>query len=91
MEKSPQIKQNPSLVEAYKLVHNEEPVGMSDYEITRRIIEVIGNENWIPKDLNKKVISAIKSEVEYPDKETKKKTLIDLEDFLAYKVKKEGE
>ncbi|OGI70504.1 hypothetical protein A2824_03800 [Candidatus Nomurabacteria bacterium RIFCSPHIGHO2_01_FULL_42_16] len=86
MEKSPQIKQNPSLVEAYKLVHNEEPVGMSDYEITRRIIEVIGNENWIPKDLNRKVISAIKS-VEYPDEETKKKTLIDLEDFLAYPVK----
>jgi hypothetical protein len=83
--------QNTSLIEAYKLVHKKEPKGMSDYEMVRRIIEVIANENFIPADLARKCIQAIKVEIKYPDEKARTKTLLDLDDFLAFPTNKKKE
>jgi len=78
-----QPKQNVFLKEAYKLVHKEDPLGLSDYEMAKKIIEVINNKNWIPSDLAQKCTKAIKLEIQYPNKESKEKMLVDVDDFLS--------
>ena len=60
------------LLEAYKLIHRKDPVGLREWEIARSIIEVIDNQAWVPDDLAKECVYCIVHAVDYPDDKTRK-------------------
>jgi len=69
-----------SLKRAYMLVHNKEPENLADWEIVQKIVEVLGDQNWIPSDLARECLYNIVHSVDYPDKDTKKNLVLMAED-----------
>ncbi len=69
------------LTKVYKLVHNKEPIGLENWQIAEKVIEVLDNQNWVPNDMAKECIfEIVHGEVEYPDDDTKQRIILAAED-----------
>ncbi|MEK7606477.1 MAG: hypothetical protein AAB458_02710 [Patescibacteria group bacterium] len=53
------------------MVHGRVPTGLQNWEMAQQIVEVLGDENWVPADVARECIYCIVHHVTYPDKETK--------------------
>ncbi|MBI5401640.1 hypothetical protein HZB05_02310 [Candidatus Wolfebacteria bacterium] len=68
-----------SLLKAYKDVYGKDPEGLEEWEIAKRILEVLDNPNWVSEDLAKECIYKIVHEVKCPDDEKKIKIVLEAE------------
>jgi len=75
--------ENP-LDKAYNLIHKEEPKDLEDWQKAQRIVEVLGDENWLPADLSKGCLYNIVHSVQCPDDKTRI-------DIVSYAEEKSGD
>ncbi|MCR4275592.1 MAG: hypothetical protein NUV83_02455 [Candidatus Wolfebacteria bacterium] len=60
---------NESLVKAFELIHGAKPQETENWQIARRIVEVLDEPSQIPPDLAKECIYLITNAIEYPSDE----------------------
>jgi len=58
---------------AYFQVHNEYPWGLEQWQMAERIVEVLDDPTWIPKDLARECVQLIVNMIMYPDRATRER------------------
>lgn len=71
-KKEQEILQASPLELAYAKIHEKECGKLQEWEVAKRVVEVLDDPNWIDSDLAKECVYAIVHEISYPDDETKK-------------------
>lgn len=68
------------LDKAYTMIHGEGVGDLEDWQKAQRIIEVLGDSNWLPNDLSKECLYNIVHAVSYPDDNTRIKIILHAEE-----------
>lgn len=68
--------------EAYEIIHNKKtPEDLKDWEIAERIVEVLGDRDWVPVELAQDCIQEIvNGSIQYPDREKQIEIVLAAED-----------
>lgn len=72
---------NKNFVEAYKSAFQKEPVGLENWQIAKKILEVLDNPDWVPNSLAQDCIyEIVQGGLIYPNEEIKLKTILAAEE-----------